>query len=330
MSMTDIDTFLKALQEKDDASAISLLSSGRFPAKSVSTHVCFVDLSCDAIPILFMALNYSREAVVRALVERGADLDEFFAMSSGELYTAVGFAVFLECTDMIILAHSLGASMASVMKLETEQAASSALAMAIIETKNKSLCALLDAKQFGKALFGIKEMLALVSTALAGQDVIGTYLIVKHNARFDFKCLETKRFPDGAVLHTGGPGESSYADVMISCAQKSGSATLLRFVCKDLGLVGDERRVATADERNSDETSSWVRKRKIEASDLARLRCEACHVVGATKRCCGCKMARYCSDECQRTHLEKGGHKKGCKEIRRMLRAGVGAGSGCS
>jgi hypothetical protein len=40
--------------------------------------------------------------------------------------------------------------------------------------------------------------------------------------------------------------------------------------------------------------------------------CSQCGKCSAPHQCSQCKVAKYCSRECQRTHWKKGGHKKAC------------------
>lgn len=113
-----VEQFRCALVRRDDSLAVSLLENGRVTVGSLSRlQVGSVRKSS---PLIFSAVFYEREPVVRALVRFGSNLDELcnvatYLRSEIDL-SPTAFAISLGLISMLSLCHRLGSNMSCVAR----------------------------------------------------------------------------------------------------------------------------------------------------------------------------------------------------------------------
>lgn len=318
-----LKAFGYAVQKGDDDSAIALMSSGHVPV-----HSRIVGKDGFSVPILFETINYSRQAVFRCLVEHGADLDELLPgfrilSNQGMSFSAVGYSIFVDDPAFLLLGHELGASLSAVGKESANVPAVSAVSVAILFARSRCLISLLDKVPYDvSSLQYDGEILYKVALAAGrGKPAIEIYKVLKAR-QFNFKLLEIQKISFAKV----DAQSSSMADLMIKNAQRSGHTPLLRYIVKDLGLVSQGARLEAveAGTREILKVAKMLAGKPafVPEADASKYRCVSCDKVGATSSCSRCKVTRYCSKACQRTHWLDRGHKEDCKKIMR--------GAGCS
>lgn len=349
MDTNNVKKFVRALAAGDDASALSLLENGLVPIRAP----CWPLEDGNVLPLILLAIVHERERVVRALVRLGANLDELRDCSKSAdglfLKTALGFAIDQGSSAMLALCHERGAEVSHVSCSDPrahfpgtgiDNCIDSAKDLAIRAMHPACLVYVLDEVCPKPVHLGGNEMVSICATAMApgrGNDAIAVYKIFTDRG-YDFRKFEGVFFKNVNFGTTGSsasgeyvadsatgleaPSELSFADLWLLNAQKSGDPILLAYLVKDLGLVSGIGKMGTlkcsleASKIYVDSTEGLAKVFGVrpEAS-LARFECAACGSVGATKRCSGCKVTRYCSPECQDRHWKTGGHKKDCKKL---------------
>lgn len=195
---------------------------------------------------------------------------------------------FLRAVSRLSLCLRFGAKMACVYRTaHSPPMLCSGLEMAIGQAEHAVLMFLLDASishdmySARPVRLGFREIGALLTLASHGSPAKGVFEILQCRG-FDFKALEEKKWNLAGQHH----GTTSIADLMLSCAQKSGSSDLLRYAVKDLGLVSSAERMESV--------KDFADKGCVEAyddgvpparADLTKYKCAACGIVGATKLC---------------------------------------------
>lgn len=309
MNDVSVDEFLQALQGKDDTSALSLLETGRITINS-RLHL-ILQGAPDSIPVFFFAIQYAREDVTRALIRLGATLDEYrTASTGGDAMTPAALAVRTGNVASLALCHRLGANLSVVCGLQPPSSSgptSSAIENSFEGVQPASLAYLLDNVYPARPIVLSKtEERVLSGAAIYGARVKPLYQALVSRG-YDFKTLEGKA---GYI-----PG-TSCVDHIVSCAQKSGDADLLRYVVKDLGLVSKSGGVGTAKA-----FYDLVFANPQADAALDKYECAVCDAVGVTKQCSACKVVRYCSKECSKRHWLTGGHREECKDLKRAAAA---------
>lgn len=332
-----VDAFVNAMAADDEALALSLISSGRVAPRALVKFG-----SGAALPLLHYAAAFSNKPVYRKLVERGADAHDFRSIPTPFLidntdasFTALGFAVYFDYPDMLLLAADLGASTTSAMKMhatvsDPTDVIFTAVAMAIYYGRRKCLVALLDvvlpARPVELEGWGLLRLGRAAGSG--GKDAIKTCKILAARG-FDFKSLKKTEFSsdDGGKFENFSPGTTA-ADYLICNARMSGSAALVQYLVKVLGVECSGGRMDVMGAALAEVCAPGHRPKEV---DLARFKCQSCDKVGATFFCSSCKVPRYCSKPCQRSHWKEGGHKNDCKEMtRRAAISGAGTESGAS
>lgn len=306
--------FFEALQNGDDSSALSMLRSGRVTIRSRVSYEGGVVL--EPAPVIFPAVEFGRELVVRALIGLGADIDTFHTLCDVEIGLAVtpaGAAILAGCASNLALCHRLGACFSFVSRIPTidkrPHLPESALGLALRFHRDPAcLEYLLDSVYPARPVeVNFFESYSLSAAALDGGFAKAVYKVLETRG-FNFKQLE-EVWPDQETPNWG----MSAAAVMLMTPQQSGDADFLRYIVKDLGVATTSQRLDTS----KDFTNAVIPmpKREKPAAALVKYECAACDALGATKVCGGCKVTRYCSKECCRRDWKTGGHKKECQEI---------------
>lgn len=161
--------FLDALKRGNDSAALALLESGKLSAQSEYRH--FFEIYGDSEPrsLIFPAVHFVREKVVRALVHLGVDIDTFRHESTGNSLTPAGEAICSDSVPSLSLCHSLGANMSCVWRILLKDE-SMALETAIFEKQLACLGYLLDTVYPARPIeFTRPEIEELVASAVKGK-----------------------------------------------------------------------------------------------------------------------------------------------------------------
>lgn len=337
--------FIAALEQGNDAVALSLLEKGHVTVHSLASlgKPAFFAAPC---AMLVPAIYFEREKVVRDLLRRGANLDKFIDIGAGSV-NAVGLAVLFNRVSMLSLFHGLGAGMSDVFKpipmnslssmfSHFESIPESVLDASIIMRMPACLVYALDSINIERPIeLNPRALCALCMGARSGIESMELFQILRTRG-FNFDCLTR---PSGFKPNSLGeldnragaaPGEDaselSFSDLLLMSAQKSGNADLMRYIVRDLGMVSDSVKTDAA----FSFLDSWTKKLIDPTSlglsvitpqspdaELVKYKCAACLSLCATMKCTGCKVTRYCSKDCQGTHWKTGGHKKWCKNLQK-------------
>lgn len=301
MEEENVNQFVRALEGEDDDSAISMLEEGLVSIHSIAPHG-----DSGNSTMLLCAVGRSREVVVRDLVRRGAKLDVLHNLSGqvgggGNCISAPGLAIFQGNIPMLRLCHDLGAGMSCVQG--SRSAPVSAVQLAISNRQHGCLKCLLDVVLPSRPVdLSVDELSVLCVAMRHGKSAIGLLTLLKSRG-FDFRVFEQMK-PPGARSDA-----MSFADIFMSTARSSGDVDLMRFLVSDLGLRLSEEKMG--------DVSNFLAHsdgRGLGASANV-FKCAACDAEGA-KVCTGCRVIRYCSEECSRKHWTTGGHKVECKKMR--------------
>lgn len=267
------------------------------------------------------AIVNESEPAVRALVRAGANIDQFEDVFEKQSGNAAAFAISTGSVSMLALCHDLGASFSCVSD------AHSAVEFAIYQEQPACLAYLLDHVDSTRPVhLSPDRTFQLCYAAERGRPVLAIYKILATRG-FDFKRLERQ----GVAVSVAGRS-ANLADVLLMRARESGDKGLIRYLVKDLGIVSSAGHIDAAMSvlgAMKDEVLGRPSPAFTTPPDalLAKYKCAACDAVSATKVCSGCKMARYCSAECQTRHWKTGGHKVVCKEHQRQTSSPGAAGS---
>lgn len=146
MDTAEVELFLSSLDYKDDVLAISYLEGGIVSDRSVF-H--FVDAP-EPWPIFFAVLQYDRESVIRDMVRRGTDMNQFFptgdADNAGHMITPTACAIGCGSLSMLKVCHDKGARFHDVYRFSPGEDGQSLNAMqcAIMSMEPACLTFLLD------------------------------------------------------------------------------------------------------------------------------------------------------------------------------------------
>lgn len=314
------ELFKYFLEHDDDASALALLESGRVSENSHGRNFSEIPSNVPSIPLLFFAIFFEREVVVRALVSRGASLDSYHGFDDKLCVTAVGYAIAMTFrASMLSVCFSLGGDVSRAC-LFNEQDFASAVDVSIIHIKPACLAFLLDEVFSARpVVLSLANSLAFCVAAQRGGEAIEVFEVLRTRG-FDFKALESSGdHVSGTKTLVGG---------LFEAAGKSGDKRLIRYLAKGLGLVStlhavqESARVANEiAKRNTEELGLTLEQifphLSRQADTISKYECARCDTVSAMKVCAGCKQYRYCSKECQTTHWISGGHKSECKMMQR-------------
>lgn len=309
--MNHIQTFLASMRDGDNATALSMLKDGRVDANAYKLLS-----NGSKLPILFGAIAYLSKGVITDLTHRGVNLDEIHVWHDEESISAVGLAISINRRKILSLLLQLGASTSGVY-LDRERVLISGVDCAIKRGSAECLSCLLDeaenaARPVVLSFEGLSGLAMLPNFKTSAQTV--SILSVLKSRGYDFKTLERESglFDGGLLL--------PFADILLICAQRKGHAGLLRFIIRKIGIVSTKTQLnicelAVDGLKDADACSFKVSPNASVA--LKNYHCAACEKIGATKICTGCRLVRYCSGECSRTHWKTGGHKKVCKAVQR-------------
>lgn len=296
----------------DDASALDLLKSGRIQADTLLPFV--VAGVTETAPVIFPAVLFLRDQVVRALVRLGANIDELRIDSGGRReLTPAGHAIYCGNVSALALCHRLGASMSFVSGIVDDSAVEcSAIFFAVSNLRCACLEYLLDSVFPARPLkLSMSEMVGVAGTAAKGGAGGRPICEVFVNRGNDFK-LFAEFYND-----YGERGQTSMADLMFATAQASGDVKFMRYVVKTLGLSTTTGHLNLW-KAECDLNIPGSVESEVPEAPLTKYDCVGCEAVCATKFCTGCRVARYCSKECSVKHWKTGGHKKVCKELQRV------------
>lgn len=312
--------FLVALQKRDDAIALALLDQ-----RHVTTHsVCIFekDGGLTATPVIFLAIQYAREQVVRALVRLGADIDAFYPIDAdgvaidGIAITPTGSAIRDGDAPSLALCHRLGANMSVVRRQSS--VVLSAVSAAINSGVQQPVCLtyLLDNVYPGRpVVLSRDEMASVCASASFTGGGRKAYFEVLETRGFDFKSMSIELLSD-FQYESDAPGSgASFADLLLVNVRSGGDAALLRYLVKDLGMVSTAGRLDVSKGLLDDLVPTPVPEL---VGAWSKYECAACDSVGLTKMCAGCRAVRYCSKECGTRHWKTGGHRAKCKEQQRV------------
>lgn len=325
--------FVDALENRNDAAAISLLRSGHVTIRSLAKSYFGDAGEIDMVPLLFIAVRQVREKVVRELIRLGADIDGLHSKPAGDKgdmfsFSPAGEAFRFDNVDALALCHRLGANMSQVARYTwLGDFKLSAVYAAIWWMRVPCLEYLLDNVYVARPIqltSPEKEKLGGIAARSGAKDI---FKVLKTRG-FNFKTLES-------LALSGGP-RVFVADMMLAAAQQSGKEDLLRYGVRDLGMVSTAGRLGLSKAfRDGDRASGDLSKNiileelPISPASLDKFECAACDYVGATRACTGCRTVRYCSQECSKAHWRTGGHKKICKDVQRQA-AAIASGSSSS
>lgn len=327
--------FRRALRLADDDSALTLLRSGRVTVNSLLPYE--INGVRESMPAIFIAVLFARLHVVRALLRLGAEIDALHDMRHGDLVGAVtpaGAAILTGKVSGLSLCHKIGANMLFVGRSSalTEK---SAVDVAIIVPQPVCLEYLLDSVYVARPIeLSRPEMAGLSSAAIKGGRMKYSHQLRALKALY--KVLETRGFNfkllEETSLQSKTLGRITFADIMLKSAQESGDSDLISYIVKDLGVASSTEGL---------DVSEWYINGLLTAAPdggygtprprpetaLTKYECAACDAVCATKVCTGCRVIRYCSKECSRSHWKTGGHKKECKKLKRSAKPQKASGS---
>lgn len=264
MDAEHVNQFEGALIRGDDSLALSMLQHGRVTVASLWRCEADGDLT-GVFPVLFAAIQHEREGVVRALVHRGADLDDFHLHACGEYaVTAVGFAITNDSVSMLRVCHRLGAKFSKVFRGPAPMllpGSDSGLMMAVASVKPACLAYLLDEVDPVRPVVLSRQTKTTLALMAARGGIMKAVFEVLQSSGFNFRLLEkvlcapddevradepsdsADDGPSGAqvsslsVASDGTPYRKTLADVMLTNALQSGDAVFLRYLVNDLGLV---------------------------------------------------------------------------------------------
>lgn len=331
MNTEYVTQFVNAVKRGDDASAVFLLGNGRVTINSsVISEFQGARLSC---PLIFPAIEYAREEVALALLRFGASIESFRCLADGDSRTPAGDAIVNGNISALSLCLRLRGNLSCVFRSgDSSPKAYSGLNTAIFTANVDSLVYLLDEVLTTRPLhISIAAAATLPCLARRGSHAKAIFKVLESRG-FNFKSLEEVKFDPDACANAccGFPGLVSAADVLLAGAWKSGDAGFLRYLLKGLGLVSTAAKMASLKDL---ETGDFFQKitdaispRRL-GDAMAKYECAECQAAGPTKTCAGCKVARYCSTECQRSHWKNGGHKKECARVQRHSREGANRGA---
>lgn len=293
MNSESVIEFGNALRCDDDASALSLLENGRVTIHSVYIYEgdgvrLFRDRWLVA-PIIFIAIRFAREQVVRALVRHGASIDSFRDAWNGgsdatQSATSVRDAIVDSNLPALSLCLRLGADLSCVYRTTDSPPKSySAMKLALGEAMHAPLICLLDERYMTRPVrLGFEEVQALLTLASRGSAAKVCFEVFESRG-FDFKALEEMKYVPSDEI----PGATSVADFMLSFAQKSGAAELVRYLVKYLGLVSKAWRMEGL--RNGVDTDyAQLYGASPPRTDFTKYTCAACEFEGATDFCSRC------------------------------------------
>lgn len=138
----NLHRFARALNEEDDAFALSLLETGGVASHSVVSFEA--DGFHESVPVIFIAVHFVREKVASALILLGADIDLPRISHGGETRTAVGDAILAGSVRSLALCHRLRANVSLACPPESIPVPSTTLSVAIRERQPLCLEYLLD------------------------------------------------------------------------------------------------------------------------------------------------------------------------------------------
>lgn len=324
--------FAFALSKGYDSSALGMLRDGRVtvntrvPSEPVKAHYrgrgpqWGVPFS-GTVSMMCATINFGREEVARGLLSLGANIDEIDrteSIGSGLTCSDVTWAgrAILRCeVSMLSLCHRLGADMSCVIRSASES--NSAVELAITGMELPCLIYLLDeVYPVRPVTLSIAAMCSIcVAMPLRGKAAL-ILLKILDSRGFNFKTLEgLEMLPEPGEFTPNHSAHLSLAANLINGTRQSEDPTLLHFVVKKLGLVSSQEHRDLSLKANDEPVLRNVFNAWPDAT-LKKYACaaEMCDAVGVTMWCSRCKMAQYCSSECQNKDWKYGGHKKECKK----------------
>lgn len=314
--------FVKAVGEGDEKKAVHLLE-----AKLVGPDTIFgSNEEGDEASALRLAVYFERKAVLRTLIELGANVEGFQSVrTSKHFYTPAGDAIRQGKCSMLMLLHGLGASMDRVQLYGPSKTPHCAVNLALQFGEPECLEYLFDHALPRANVLSPTTLIALSGVAEHGRVAIKIFKILESRG-FDFSVLREMSLmvqgnriqgSDGGQDSSGERSDVTLMDCLIVTAQKSGDARLMRYLLKDLKLTAESKRMKTMQGvfENAIERGD-VPDHKVSKASLQKYKCATCDSVCETQWCSKCRVARYCSVTCQREHWKYGGHKEHCKTLR--------------
>lgn len=143
MNTESVIQFCAALKRRDDPSALSLLAKGRITTQSAYIYEVHGIRYSD--PIIFLAIEFVREDVARALVGLGVSVDTFRDLGTEDSVNPAGDAIRCSNGPALSLSHRLGATLTCVYRTaDSSPKIHSGLSVAIGQAKHVPLIYLLD------------------------------------------------------------------------------------------------------------------------------------------------------------------------------------------
>lgn len=304
------ERFKDALNNKNDAAALALLKKKFDTCIPSALKISFYS------SLMFNAITFERESVARALVSIGADINCLYQLDEEYWLSAAGYAALRGSACRMSICHRLGANMCAVIR-KSDGSTMSALDLALECHKTADVvCYLLDEvhpeRPVELSFCGKKALISAVKRENF-QNVKVLFDNLKAR-QFDFRDLNKCPLTAGLVQLM------TISDMMVMEARNNGQPALVRYLMKDLGLKsqGNKQELSLKVFNRLNPSASGKNGISRPWVALTKFECAACDAVAATKVCTGCRVVRYCSEDCSREHWKKnGGHKKVCKEIQR-------------
>lgn len=330
-------SFVEALEARDpqgDAAAIALLGSGQPHASDLISYFSSDTIShwvrgqqIEVMSPLQIAVRVQSAAVVRALIEEGADLELLVRhIPSAKIerregilaaapavgaalpvveQTAVAKAVAGHLPPMLDILIEAGADLGRVQRQEYQSVVNvkSALQVAISwdacsEPALAFLAHLLRVSDVHALLPNNSETYdSIMALTLQGKEAIPAFrLLAAHG--FDVKAL--------GVVYDGVARAG--ADPLLAAAARSPDKKLLRYFVKELRLSATSHKVRVM----CSVMDAYIDSQPVVVNPelgnrngfdrLPALTCSACSQVGKVNKCSRCRKVWYCSAKCQKSH----------------------------
>lgn len=354
--------FVKAVTESASDPQLSdlpleMISNGAIDVNTVVPPDLFPKKRGTRTTLLSIAINCGNLAIVRALITRGADPNDFLdgplprILSDGEWQSAAGVAISADSVSTLELILELGGSLERVMVTKKGEDSSypvppfefelSALEYAVWFAKPESVRYLLEELGLNVHFGRDRETVSYVlkSFVSLGRERAIPVLNVLRSYGFDFDVLEARH-----LATRDNECTFRLCELVVDCALGADNMPLVRYLLKECGvkvLPGMVEQMRRTSRRSCDDRINYLITKgaavdgpehkfveEVFASKMRKYdqlfirKCAFCGTIASSKSCAGCSRARYCSRECQKRHW-RGGHKAECRAP--AAEAGAGA-----
>lgn len=323
MTAHDIEVFVRAIRKRQDVASVLLLENGSVPIDSM-----FMTSTGELWSMINLAIFGTREAVVRALVRLGVEINEF-DLCEGIDCTPAGFAILNGKVSMLAVCHSLGAIFSNVH--QSPFGPCSAIELAIKENVPNCLEYLLDEVEAtrpinlsAKAKFDLATVVCenrfFESKSMEIFEVLQKRKYDFGQLSVDIPCEKNppvkKKSFCGLVVRTEKATHPTYADLLLLNTHNSGDGYLLGYFVKDVGIKSKPGGIEAA---AAYKINNAMRKRPNNAelpefmprtgSFLKDFTCGVCGAIATAKGCPYCFIL-YCSPKCLGKHSRSATCKK--------------------